>query len=165
MELDKVHFTPAALSRADEKDELQMEAPSADATNAMHPDKPLVARVTLKDGRTLELQTAVAPPRPKVKLLSKSLIGQEAAPSAIRLMSPDDVPQNGQFSFFLKTEVPSAFPRTEKIEVGAADDSFHTMLSFSDRNLTLQDSETALATLDPLKDFGPRRSAQSASGR
>ncbi len=156
MELDKVHFTPAALSRADEKDELQMDALSADATTALHPDKPLVARVTLKDGRTLELQTAVAPPRPKVKLISKTLqTAQDPSPSAIRLISPDDVPQNGSLSFFLKTEVPSNFPRAEKIEVGAVDDSFHAMLSLADRNLTLQDSETVLATLDPLKDFGP----------
>lgn len=155
MELEKVHFTPAALSRADEKDELQMEAPNAEATTALHPDKQLVARVTLKDGRTLELQTAVAPPRPKVKLISKSLLNQDPASSPIRLISPDDVPQNGQLSFFLKTEVPTAFPRTEKIEVAAADDSFHAMLSLADRNLTLQDSETVLATLDPLKDFGP----------
>ncbi len=156
MELDKVHFAPAALSRADDKDELQMDAPSADATNTLHTDKPLMARVTLKDGRILELQTAVAPPRPKVKLISKSLQpGQDPTPSTIRLISPDDVPQNGSLSFFLKTEVPTSFPRAEKIEVGAVDDSFHAMLSLADRNLTLQDSETVLATLDPLKDFGP----------
>lgn len=156
MDLDKVHFVPAALSRADEKDELQMEAPSAEATTALHPDKNLMARVTLKDGRTLELQTAVAPPRPKVKLISKTLqTSPDSPPSAIRLASLDDVPQNASLSFFLKTEVPAAFPRTEKIEVAAMDDSFHSMLSLTDRTLTLQDSETVLATLDPLKDFGP----------
>ncbi len=156
MELEKVHFVPVALSRADEKDVLQMEAPDAGATTSLSSDTELMARVILKDGRTLQLQTEVAPPRPKVKLISKSMqVSPDAAPAPIRLASPDDVPQNGSLSFFLKTEVPSVFPRTEKIEVAALDDSFHTILSLGDRNLTLQDSETVLATLDPLKDFGP----------
>jgi hypothetical protein len=156
MELQKVHFVPAALARADEKDQLQMQAPTAEDTVALGSEKELTARVMLKDGRTLEMQTAVAPPRPKVKLMSKSLqVSPDAAPAAVRLVSPDDVPQNASLSFFIKTEVPSAFPRTEKIEVAAVDDSFHVMLSLSDRTLNLQDSETVLATLDPQKNFGP----------
>jgi hypothetical protein len=155
MDLGKVHFVPAALKRVDKRDELYMEAPNGEATTVLSPDKELTAQVMLKDGRTLELQTAVAPPRPKVKLISKSVGAQDAASSAIRLASADDVPQNGSLSFFLKTEVPAAFPRTEKIEVAAVDDSFRAMLSVADRNLTLQDSETVVATLNPLKDFGP----------
>ena len=35
------------------------------------------------------------------------------------------------------------------------DGSFHTFLSIADGDLTLQDSKTALAVLDPLKSFGP----------
>ncbi len=156
MELDKVHLTPGSLTRADDKDELQLAVPSGEVMKGLHPGKKLMAKVLLKDGRVLELQTAVAPPRPKVKLLSKSLhLPQESVPSAIRLAGADDVPLSGSLTFFLKSEVPSSFPRAEKIEVAAADDSFHTLLSVADGNLTLQDSETVLATLNPLKDFGP----------
>jgi hypothetical protein len=71
------------------------------------------------------------------------------------LANPDDLPQNGRLSFFLKAETPETFSRSEKIEVGAQDDSFHVLLSFADGNLTLQDPKTALAVLDPLKSFGP----------
>jgi hypothetical protein len=55
----------------------------------------------------------------------------------------------------LKTEVPESFPRTEKIEVSSLDDSFHVLLSVTDGNLILQNSQTLLAILDPLKSFGP----------
>ena len=73
----------------------------------------------------------------------------------MRLKNQDELPQDARLSFFLKTEVPESFPRTEKIEVSSVDDSFHVLLSLSDGNLILQNSETVLAMLDPLKSFGP----------
>ncbi len=56
--------------------------------------------------------------------------------------------------FFVKSEIPAKFPHDEKIEVASADGSFHTVLSLADKNLSLQDSQTAVAVLDPLKSFG-----------
>jgi len=115
-----------------------------------------LAHVSLKDGRMLELQTTVAAARPKVSLISKSVqMPQGANRSAIRLANQDDLPQNGQLSFFLRAETPTTFPRSEKIEVAAEDESSRVLLSFADGNLTLQDPKTALAVLDPLKGFGP----------
>jgi hypothetical protein len=58
-------------------------------------------------------------------------------------------------SFFLITEILDKFPRTEKIEVANEDESFSTLLSISEGNLILQDSQTVLGTLVPLKNFGP----------
>jgi hypothetical protein len=58
-------------------------------------------------------------------------------------------------SFLLKTEMPDKFSRDEKIEVAASDDSFSGLLSVADGSVVLQDSKTVLATLDPLKSFGP----------
>ncbi len=57
--------------------------------------------------------------------------------------------------FFVKSERPEAFPRDEKIEVAGPDNLFRVMLSVSGGELVLQDSRTAMATLDPLKSFGP----------
>ena len=57
-------------------------------------------------------------------------------------------------TFFLKTEIPESFPRTEKIEVASADSSFDVLLSVADGNLILQDSQMVMAVLDPLKSFG-----------
>ena len=40
---------------------------------ALQPEEKLTARVDLKDGRILDLQTTVEPPRPKVDLISKNV--------------------------------------------------------------------------------------------
>jgi hypothetical protein len=156
LEVNGVHFVPAGLRRAQQKDELKLLAPAAVQQAVLQPDQKLLARVALKDGRVLELQTTVEAARPKVSLISKSVqTPQGADRSAIRLANQDDLPQNGRLSFFLKAETPATFPRSEKIEVAAEDESFHVLLSFADSNLTLQDPKTALAVLDPLKSFGP----------
>ena len=154
-ELKGVRFVPTKLSRADKKDVLQLAvANSAPPADAFQPNEKLVAHIDLKDGRVLDLQTTVDKPRPSVKLISKS-VQPASARSAVQLKNQDELPQNGRLSFFLKTEVPESFPRTEKIEVSSADDSFHVVLSLGDGDLILQNSETVLAILDPLKSFGP----------
>jgi hypothetical protein len=50
--------------------------------------------------------------------------------------------------------VPAVFPRDEKIEVAAADSSFHTLLALSDGSLMLEDAHTAVANVEPLASFG-----------
>jgi len=152
-ELKGAHFVPAKLIRANEKDELRLAAKEANPP-ALQASERLVARVALKDGRVLELPTVVASPRPKVTLVSKS-IRPGAAPSAISLGSQDELPLDGQVSFLLKTEFPGKFSRGEKIEIATADESFSAVLSFSDGSLVLRDSENVVATLEPLKVFGP----------
>jgi hypothetical protein len=154
LEMGGLRFAPGALSRADQKDELQVLSASGAAMGLARSNQDLVAQVTLKDGRVLNLQATVEPPRPKLTLLSKS-IQPGATPSAVRLGNQDELPQDGRLSFFVKSEVPDAFPRNEKIEVATLDNSFDVLLSLSDGNLVLQDAQTVLATLDPLKSFGP----------
>jgi hypothetical protein len=89
-------------------------------------------------------------------LLSKNVQTAEAdAPPMIRLGNPDELPQDGRLSFFLKTQVPDSFPPSEKVEVATADDSFHVLLTVKDGNLTLQASRTVFAVLDPMKLLGP----------
>jgi hypothetical protein len=109
--------------------------------------------VDLKDGRVLDLQATVEPPRPKVELISKNV---QAGPtrSPVHLTNQDSLPQDGRITFFLKTEIPESFPRTEKIEVASEDSSFDILLSVADGNLILQDSQMVMAMLDPLKNFG-----------
>jgi hypothetical protein len=157
LELNGIHFTPAGFSHAGKQDQLRLSAPDAAATAALPADGKLVAHVALKDGRDdMDAQTTIEPPRPKVVLISKNVQpAKDSDPSAIRLANPDELPQDGQLSFFVKTEVPSSFPRTEKIEVANGDESVRVLLSLADGNLTLQDSHTAMALLDPLKNFGP----------
>ena len=153
-ELKGIHFVPKKLSRADKKDELQLAVASSPLAAAFQTDEKLVAHVDLKDGRVLDLQTTIEKPRPRVTLLSKS-VQPGSTRSSVHLKGQDELPQDGRLSFFLKSEVPESFPRSEKIEVSSLDDSFHVFLSVTEGNLILQNSQTLLAVLDPLKSFGP----------
>jgi hypothetical protein len=152
-ELNGIHFVPAKLSRADQKDELHLATLNDAPAGALQPEEKVVAHVALKDGRVLELQTTVEAPRPKVALLSKS-VQRGPGSSAIRFGNEDELSQGGRLSFFVKAEVPEKFSHNEKIEVATADESFHVLLSEADGNLVLQDSQTVLASLDPTKSFG-----------
>jgi hypothetical protein len=152
LELNGMRFAPAGLSRSGQKDELQLKVSISTATTTL-PSGNAEAHVTLKDGRVLPVQTTIAPSRPKVTLLNKSIDPGHSV-AYFRLGSLDDLPQDGRLLFFLKTQIPEAFSRNEKIEVASGDNSFSTALSVSDGTLQLQDSQTVLATLDPLKSFG-----------
>ena len=152
-ELKGIRFEPAKLSRAGQKDELRLSATEAAPSTALTPDEKLVARVDLKDGRVLDLQTTVEAPRPKVNLISKN-VQPGPTRSPVHLTNQDSLPQDGRMTFFLKTEIPESYPRTEKIEVASADSSFDALLSVADGNLILQDSQMVMAVLDPLKSFG-----------
>jgi hypothetical protein len=150
LELENSHFAPGDLARAEGKDQLRLSSPNP-LSPALLPGQKLVAHVALKDGRLLSLDTVVEPPRPRVTLLNKSV---QAGASVIHMGNADDLPQDGQLTFFLKTETPTTFPRTEKIEVATEDGSAESLLSLADGTLVLQDSQTVLATLRPLKNFG-----------
>jgi hypothetical protein len=157
LELNKVTFVPQNLVRDNQQDELKVVTHDTAAAAALKAGDSVSAHVALKDGRTLDLSTAIAGPRPQVKLLSKNV--QSAAntdsPAVIRLGNSNELPQDGRLSFFLKTQVPENYPPTEKVEVATNDESFHAVLSEKDGNLTPQDSKTVFATLDPMKLLGP----------
>jgi hypothetical protein len=151
-ELNGVHFTPAKLTRSNEKDELHL-ASQAD-TDGLKPDQTVVAKVALKDGRVLDLPTKVEPARPKLTLMSKNIQPGDT-PTAITLGSQNELPLDGQISFLLKSDVPARFPRSERIEVATSDESFATILNVSDGTLVMRDAETLYATINPRKAFGP----------
>jgi len=152
-ELSGIHFVPAKLTRANEKDELCLAAAEANPA-ALHPDERLMAHVALKDGRVLELPTTIEAPRPKMTLVSKN-IQLGATPSGINLGSQEELPLDGQISFLVKTEIPEKLAPTERIEVATSDEQFSITLSVADGTLILRDSENLLAVLDPRKAFGP----------
>jgi len=140
------------LRRANGNDELRLRGTDA-ASTTFHPQELVNARVVLKDGRTQDLDTTIDLPRPRVMLVSKSI---EPGPSAaaIRLGTEDELPQDGTLSFFLKSEIPSAFQRSEKIEVATEDGLLSTMLSLDDGSLILEDAQSVLAQFNPSKSFG-----------
>lgn len=155
LEFSGLEFKPDSLNRANQQDELKLATTDATAKTKLHVGDSIVAHVTLKDGRILDLQSEVEAQRPAVNILTKSIQLDPSAAPAVRLGSQEELPQDGRLNFFLKTQVPETFPAGEKIEVATADESFRVLLSFKDGNLTMQDTKTVLALLDPMKLLGP----------
>jgi hypothetical protein len=91
-----------------------------------------------------------------VTLLSKGTQDEATeATGPVHFGSAEDLPVDRRLVFFLKSKVPSSFPRDEKIEVSSADGSFHTALSLADGTLLLEDATTAMGIVEPLARFGP----------
>jgi hypothetical protein len=156
LEVNGVRFTPSALARANQEDELKLTISDASAAAGLQAGDAIVVHVKLQDGRSLDLKTEVEAPRPQVSLLTKSVqFDQAASPPLVRLSIPDVLPQDGRLNFFLKAQQPPTFPPNTRIEVATADESFRVLLSFKDGNLMLQDSKTVFAVLDPMKLLGP----------
>jgi hypothetical protein len=148
-----IEWTPADLKRVQDQDQLQLKAGSD--TASLEPGKRYTAKVALRDGRELKVPVTVERSRPQVALLSKGTQEEESTdPSPVHLGSPNDLPVERRLVFFLKSKSPQNFPRDQKVEVAAADNSFHTTLSLSDGTLMLEDSSTALAVVEPLAKFG-----------
>ncbi len=151
--LGGLSWSPAGLARVQDFDQLTLNTEGS--TLDFDPTKTYTAKVVLRDGRELKVPVTVNSPRPQVTLLSKATQEDSmATPSPVRMGSADDVPLGARLVFFLKSVVPQTFPRNQNIEVAAADGSFHTVLSLADGSLMLEDSKTALGTVEPLARFG-----------
>lgn len=151
--LDGITWSPSTLTRVQDIDHLAMNSQSPTAN--LEPGKRYFASVTLRDGRELKAHVSVAPPRPQITLTSKSTDAASEDAALVRLGSTDDLPLDRRLVFFLKSKVPSNFPRNQKVEISAADGSFKTELAVSDGSLLLEDANTAMGVVDPLARFGP----------
>ena len=138
--------------------ELRFMVPQNTKVSSLAAGDRLTAQVALNDGRMLHLPVLVETARPRVTLLSKADVLPDGQPKTlfnIKLASPDDLPVGDALIFSLKSAQP--FPRAGKIEIASPDDSLHAMLSLTDPGATLilESPDTLLATLQPLKAFGP----------
>ncbi len=153
MTVNSATFSPAgALTHSGSEDSLPLTAPDS-AGASFHAEEHVTAKVTLKDGRTLDLESTVLTPRPSVKLLNKS-VHAEGPASLVQLGSEDELPEHAKLTFFVQAVTPASFSRDQKIEVASGDSGFSTVLRVADGGIVLQDSKTALVKLDPAKAFG-----------
>jgi hypothetical protein len=68
-----IEFVPGKLSTSQGSDELSMVAQDPQATTALKQADTVKAKVTLKDGRAIDLNASVDAPRPSVTLIGKSV--------------------------------------------------------------------------------------------
>jgi hypothetical protein len=156
LSLKDVVFLPGKLTTSQGRDELAMLAQDAPAALALRQGDVGKARVVLKDGRGLVLAVAVEAPRPDATLMAKSVLpSASSSASNIELGDPDELPQDAQLTFSLKSQSPTGFAHDEKVEVATPDGSSTATLSMSNGRLMLEDSRVAVATLDPSRVFGP----------
>jgi hypothetical protein len=151
LELDGAAFAPGAQ----DDDGLQMTAADAAAVAKFQPDQRLHAVVKLKDGRTVGLNLVVAPPRPSVSLIGKSLQPSPAEqPLKVELKDPDVLPHDGRLTFSIRAEGGFAFTGTETVEVEAGPEA-SARLTEANGGFVLQNAQIALAMVDLGKAFGP----------
>ena len=155
LSLHGVSFMPGELQSKQGADELPMSATEPQAAAALTQDVAGKARVTLKDGRVFDLSALIEAPRPRATLIAKSVRPAPVSPdSHIRLADQDQLPQDAQLTFSVRSELPRSFARDEKIEVATADGAYSTTLSLASGSVTLGDARVAIARLDPAQAFG-----------
>ena len=153
MATNNVVFSPAAaLTHHGKVDSLLLAAP-ASASSSFQAEQNVTVKVTLKDGRVLDLESTVLAARPNVKLINKS-IHLDGPAQTVQLGSQDELPARAQLSFFVQAVTPGVFPRDQSIEVAGSENGFSKVLHVGEDGIVLQDSKTALVTLDPAKAFG-----------
>ncbi len=116
-----------------------------------------IAQVTLKDGRVVPVPVSIDAARPSIVLINKNVqlssTGQAGPAIALTLTSPDELPLDGKLTFALRSQMPAAFARDEAIEIATEDGLASATFSLASGQLVLQDTRTAIATLDPAKSF------------
>jgi len=164
LSLKGVDFVPAAMTTKAESDALRLQLKPAETTEAgesndeaapaLQQGESAKARVVLRDGRAYNVDVTVGAPRPRVELVGKSVQLPTAHAGNIELASEDQLPQDAQLVFSVRTKSPATFGRDAAVEVASEDEAFTSMLTIANRGLTLADSKVAVATFDPSKAFG-----------
>jgi hypothetical protein len=156
LSLNGIAFTPGTFTGPATAEELPLTASDAQAAAALKAGAMATVTVTLKDGRSFTLNGQIDAPRPSVSLIAKNIqISQAGVASHIALSDSDQLPQDSQLLFSVRSVLPEVFARAEQLEVATVDGSFSTVLSVSTGTLTLADAHVAIARLDPAKAFGP----------
>ena len=164
-EIDKINLGDLAFSPAPDAS-YDTQPPDSTAAGTLHFDLPakaavppthvnehLTAAIELRDGRVLSVPLVVSALRPVIALLRKSSM-PDFRVTNINLSNPDDLPLSSLFTFTLKS--PDRFPRNGQIEIETLDGTLRTVLTLAPSGgLLLQDPHTIVATLDPLRSFGP----------
>jgi hypothetical protein len=164
-----VQFLPATLINTAGRDELSMQAADSPGGASLSPGGSLTARVSLQDGRSLNVPATVETARPSATLIGKSAQDVPAGgTTGIRLASQDELPQDARLTFALRAQSPASFSRDDRIEVASGDGS-SAVLDVSNGAMTLQNAKVAVATLEPARAlgasaFGPLRYRVVSSG-
>ncbi len=151
-----VTFVPGELTSRGGSDELPMVAQDAQAAAGLKAEHSVAAKVTLQDARSVPVTASIEASRPRVSLIGKSV--QPSIPdneSNIQLTDAGELPQDAFLAFSIRAQSPATFAHDESVDVATGDESSATTLSLANGGLTLENAQVVVATLSPMKAFGP----------
>jgi hypothetical protein len=153
VDLDGLLMQPDGLTRDGKVDRLRLLA-SQDG-KALEQGRGLTARVKLRDGRKVDLDLTVAPARPQVRLLGKTITAGKppAGGTALALDGDDLLPDDGQLVFSIQADEGTRLTAEDAIEVASLDGTVSARLTASN-GLRLEGPQVMVARLDP-KALGP----------
>ena len=171
MHVKGFEFVPTTMANPSQTDALRLEvkatdatasrdsnetvAQATDATTDLRQGEAIKGKVVLRDGRAYPVDVSVLAPRPRVELVGKSVqFPSNVATKNIELTSEEQLPQDAQLVFSVRTKSPATFGRDVTIEVASEDEAFAAPLTLANRGVTLADATVAVATFDPAKAFG-----------
>jgi hypothetical protein len=145
-----VKFFPGELMRRGDGDSLLLAPSDAGGTalSAVEGGGDLTARVRLRDGRGFGVPVTVAPPRPKVELVSRN-VEVPPVPGKLALKLPEGViPPAAKLVFSLRL-TNGRFDPTDKVEVGTDDGAKTAMLTPANGTLSLVGDDIAVGSVVP----------------
>ncbi len=152
-------FAPAGLERVGSSDQLTVTSDADGLSNRFKPGQQMIAKIELKDGRTLSLPVTVANSRPRVGLADKNVEpAAAAAPVALSVLGDNAVLQGATIAFSVRAEGDTRFRGREAVEIATADGSSAATVKIG-AGLTMVDPQILVASIDVSKALG-----QSAFG-
>nr|WP_162849081.1 hypothetical protein [Sphingobium amiense] len=151
---------PDGLTREGSVDRLRLLADGEGG--ALQEGQEGVARVKLRDGRTVSLPFDVGAPRPQLALLSKSITPPAVTGGIVPDLSGDDLlPDQGRIIFSVKAQGATRFAASDSLEVTGAEDGAPVIRLTMGDPVRLEGPQVMVATLDPKAAapnlFGPLR--------
>jgi hypothetical protein len=93
-------------------------------------------------------------PRPAATLLGMIVQSSASSHDSNIQLAQSELPPDATLTFSLRTQYPAAFAHDETIEVATSDESSTATLSFNNGGVMLENSQVAVASLNPAKAFG-----------
>ncbi len=154
LKLDRIVFAPGDLERVESADQLAMTSAADGLTDRLEPGQQMVAKVELKDGRTLSLPVTVASLRPRVALADRNVEPLSGSlPVALSVPSDGVVPHGATMAFSIRAEGETRFRGREAVEIATEDGSSAVTVKMGN-GLTMVDSQVLVARLDVSKELG-----------
>ena len=149
-------FAPKDWSSGKGGEKLTLAALNPQAAGTIAPARNAVAKISLKDGRTVTLASAVLRSRPRVALIATSVQPTIAdLESNVKLTGSGELPPDAVLVFSVRALSHDRFDRDSGIEVGTVDGTYMTNLNVDNGGLTLETSRVGVANFSPVKAFGP----------